>query len=124
LHHDRPGRIDLLDDGLAAAIDAVLQPERGVRHLPRHALRRHHLHAAGFGAGVAQRHPRGDMLVRVETEIGRVLVPGGEGRAVRFLDEEDRGVDQDVEADHILDDIENALVPDQRIKPRQEHVCR
>jgi hypothetical protein len=62
------------------------------------------------------------VLVRVEAEIGRVLMPGGEGRAVRLLDEEGLGVDQDVGADQILDDIEDALVPDQRVEPRQENV--
>src|SRR5258708_31377156 len=45
---------------------------------------------------LAQRDPGGDVLVRIEAEIGRVLVPGGKGRALRLLDEPGRGVDQDI----------------------------
>jgi len=52
--------------------------------------------------------PGGDVLVRIEPEIGRVLVPRGKGRALSLLDEEGRGIDQDVGPDQILDDIEDA----------------
>ena len=81
-HHRPACLVDFVDDRLAAAVDAVRQPERGVAQLTRIAARRHYLHAAGFGAGVAQRHPGGDVLVWGQAEIGRVLVPGGEGWAV------------------------------------------
>jgi hypothetical protein len=46
-----------------------------------------------------------------------VLVPGGEGRRVRLLDEERAGPDQDVGADHVLDRVEDARMADQRVEP-------
>ena len=63
------------------------------------------------------------MLVRGQAEIGRVLVPGGEGRAVRLLDEKGRGVDEDVGPDQVLDHVEDARLPHQRIEPRQHDVA-
>ena len=121
-HHHPAALVELLDDRLAAAIDAVVEAERGVMHLARRAPRRHHLHAAGLGAGVAQRDPGGDVLVRIEAEIGRVLVPRGKGRALRLLDEEGRGIDQDVGPDHALDRVEDPRMTRQPVEPRQEHI--
>lgn len=64
------------------------------------------------------------MLVRIKAEIGRVLVPGGKGRAVGLLDEEGRGVDEDVGADQVLDDIEDASVTDEPVEPGQHDIGR
>src|SRR5690242_16369461 len=49
-------------------------------------------------------------------------MPGGKGRAARLLDEEGRGVDQDVGADQVLDDVEDTFVPHQRVEPGQKHI--
>jgi hypothetical protein len=61
---------------------------------------------------VGQGNPGGDVLIRLDAEIGRILVPGGEGRAVRLLDEEGRGEHQDVGADQVLDRVENTRMTD------------
>src|SRR5690348_16379852 len=69
LHHRGAAFVEWFDDRLTAAVDAVHQAERGVAQLARFAARRGDFHAAGFGAGVTEGHPGGDMLVRVEPEI-------------------------------------------------------
>src|SRR5665213_2208374 len=121
-HHHRVVLVEFVDDLLAAAVDAVLEAERGMAKLPRCAARRHHLHAAGRFGGVGQRDPGGDVLVGRDAEIGRVLVPGRESGAVRLLDEEGRGEHHDVGPDQILDRIEDARMADQPIEPRQEGI--
>jgi len=74
-------------------------------------------HAAGLSAGIRQSNPGADLLMRIEAEIGTVLMPGGEGRRVGLLDEERTGPDQDVGADHVLDRIEDPGMVDQRVEP-------
>jgi hypothetical protein len=112
-HRADAGIVDWLGDGLAGAVDAVGELLRDMPHLARLAVRRQHLDAAGILAGVGQGHPRGDLLVGREAEVGRILVPGREGRRVGLLDEESAGPDQDVRPDQILDDIEDLRVAHQ-----------
>src|SRR5205807_9039935 len=57
-------------------------------------------------------------------EIGRVLVPGGKGRAVRLLDEPGRGINEDVASNQILDRVEDLRIAHQRVDPGQEYVAR
>src|SRR5260370_2409571 len=68
LHHLATAVEELLDDRLAGAVDAVLEPQRGALHLARPPLRRGDLHTAGFCPGVAHRHPAGDVLCRPKAE--------------------------------------------------------
>jgi len=67
---------------------------------PRRTLRRHYLHASGLAARIGQRDPGGDVLVRRQAEISRILMPGGKHQRVWPLDEKGAGVDQDVGMTH------------------------
>src|SRR5688500_12615647 len=122
LHRDRVAVLDGLDDDLSGAVDAVLEPCRGVMHLARLAMRRQHVHAARDAARIRQRDPRGDVLVRLEAEVSRVLVPRGKRRGTRVLDEERAPDNEDVGTDHVLDSIEHARVPHELVRPGQVNV--
>ena len=116
-HRHRVGIVERLHDGLAGAVDAVRETEGRVVQLARGAAAREHLHAAGLGCRIGQRDPGADLLLRLQAEIGAVLVPGGEGGRVRLLDEEGAGPDQDIGADHVLDGVEDARMADQVVEP-------
>src|SRR5271170_7444285 len=75
------------------------------------------LHASCFPAGIGQRNPGANLLVRFEAEIAAVLVPGSEGRRVWLLDEKCARPDQDVGPDHVLDRVQDLRMPDERVEP-------
>ena len=85
-------------------------------------MRRQHVHAARDAARIRQRDPRGDVLVRLEAEVSRVLVPRGKRRGTRVLDEERAPENEDVGTDHVLDSIEHARVPHELVRPGQVNV--
>ncbi len=59
------------------------------------------------------------MLMGIESEIGRVLVPGRDRVGMGILDEEGAGEHQDVGAEQRLHDVENARILDQLAHPGQ-----
>ena len=60
---------------------------------------------AVVAAAVAEGEPGGDLLVRLQAEIGGILVPGDVVPIAGLLGPDGRGEDQDVGADDRLDRI-------------------
>ena len=92
---------------------------RGMAHLFWRALIRHNVHTAGRMAGAAKRHPDGNFLSRLQTIIGRILMPGGDRRRVRLFDEERACIDENVGSKQVLDGIEDARIGCQLCYPGQ-----
>ena len=68
--------------------------------------------AHGLHRGLGQGHPGGDDVRTGQPPVGRVLVPGHEGRRARFLDEEVGGPAQEVGAVQVLDRIDDLFLMD------------
>src|SRR5262245_11114802 len=75
------------------------------------------LHASCLPARVRQGDPGADLLLRLQPEIGAVLMPRREGRRVRLLDEERAGPYQDVGTYHVLYLVQDARRTDQFVEP-------
>lgn len=84
---------------------------------------RHHAHRAALDGALGEGHPRGHHVRLAEPPVGRVLVPGHEGRVPRFLDEEARAPAEEVGAEEVFHRVEDSRVPDQRVEPREEQVA-
>ena len=61
--------IEVFDDFLSAAVDAVLDDAGRVLILARPAIERKALHAASLLVGVCQRHPDGDLFLRFQAVV-------------------------------------------------------
>ena len=59
------------------------------------------------------------MLMRAQAEIGRVLVPQGDRRGLRLLDEKRAGPDQNIGADHRFHRVQDRGMGDDAMRPGQ-----
>src|SRR4029077_11474691 len=75
---------------------------------------RHDADAAILAIAAGKGDPGGHLLVRRQTEIGGVLVPGDEASVFPVLRPERRGEEQDVGTDEILDGVEDPRVTGDR----------
>ena len=71
---------------------------------------RNHLHASAFGTGLAEGDPDGDAFLRVDSGVGRILMPTDKGRCLGFLDEKDGSGEQDIRPQQIFHHIQNHRV--------------
>ena len=83
---------------------------------------RNDLHTAVLPGRSGQRHPGGDMLERRQPEIGRILVPGHEILAVRFLQPDGGMKHHDVGPDQRLHAIQDARMAHQRGRPGEQQI--
>jgi len=114
--------VHLADDRLAGAVHAAGDDAGAMRSLTAVAAPGQELHAAVLRRRVGEREPRGHVHVGPQAEIGRVLVPGGDRRALGLLDEPGRRVHEDVRPDQVLDHVEDRRMTHERMHPRQEDV--
>src|SRR6266849_7997687 len=61
--------------------------------------------------------------VTTSGSLGRVLVPGHEGRIAGLLDEEARAPAEQVRAEDVLDRVQDARVADQLVEPGEEQMA-
>ena len=114
--------VDLADDRLARAVHAAGDDTGAMRSLAASVAPGQELHAAVLRRRVGQREPGGHVHVGAQAEIGGVLVPGGDRRALGLLDEPRRRVHQDVRADQVLDGVQDRGMANERVHPREEDV--
>ena len=93
-----------------------------MRHLVELVRARQETHRAALRRGVGKRHPGGDDIVGVEPPIGRILVPGDEGRVVRLLDEEIGRPAEQVRPQQILHRVEDARMVDDLVGPAEQQM--
>ena len=107
------GRVDLLLAGEQAVAPEML----AVRQQRAPVGAWDHAEAPGVGAAVGERE-RGDHHDRPDVAIGGVLMPAGEGPAVRLLEPERDAPDQQVGAEQILHRVEQTGKARERVDPR------
>ena len=74
-------------------------------------------HAAHLRGCIGQRQPDGYQFVRIQPEIGGILMPGHIGAVLSTLDPEPGRKGENIGSDQILDHIENAVVKGEIVGP-------
>ena len=110
-------------DGLAAPQQIVVVRRLAVPVGGPEVRARDHPHAAVGPVAVGQRDPDRRQRVRIEPEIGRILVPRDEPPRARRLDPELRGEQQDVRADQVLHRVDDLGPRGERVRPREAEMA-
>jgi hypothetical protein len=113
--------VDLHRDLLAAGEEVVRVKRVDVRH-ERPVAAGHDAHIAVLHRARREGHPRGEDVRLAQSPVRRVLVPGDEAGAPRFLREEGRVPAQEIRPEDVLDSVEEDGMPHQLGKPREEEV--
>ena len=79
---------------------------------------RQHLQGAVFGIGLRERDPRGDLFVRIEAEIGAVLMPGDIGAILAAFGKDRSAEQHDVGTHEIFERVEDGRTAAELDQPR------
>src|SRR5689334_8400962 len=109
-------------DPLLGVVDARFHAI-GVPDLAAPMAAGNELHAATAHRSIGKREPGSHVLIiRLQAEVGRVLVPAGDVRRSRLLDEPGAREYQDIGTDHVLDRIEDRRMTGELVRPATQEI--